>query len=120
MDRADSQMETSQSTTLVAVNPIGHRVGGLMRELSILYAHLDKKDFLARQVMIILEAIREEIEEDPRIFENPMAQVWLVNFGKLIEWTATGDTSEIPKELYPVIEAIEGKPVEAATEIDAH
>jgi hypothetical protein len=83
-----------------------------MRELAVLYTHLDKRDFLARQVMIILEAIREEIDDDPRLFENPAAKVWLSNFGLLMEWCATGDASQLPKELYPVIEAIEGKPVE--------
>jgi hypothetical protein len=56
-----------------------------------------------------MEAVTEEIEEDVTLFANPAAQVWLINFAKLLEWTATGDNSILPAELLPVAEKIESR-----------
>jgi hypothetical protein len=101
-------MESSESTTLVVVDPVTKRVSGLLREMGILFSHMDKRDFLARQINIILDAVREELEEDTHLFDNQSGRMWLLSFGKLIEWTVTGDRSQIPPELMPVVDAIEG------------
>lgn len=93
------------------VDPVTRRVSGLLREMGTVFAYLDNRDFLARQIRIILDAVREELEEDMHLFDNPSGRLWLINFGKLMEWTATGNVNILPPELIPIAEAIEGRPL---------
>lgn len=79
--------------------------------MGVAFAYLDKRDFLARQIRIILDAVREELEEDMHLFDNPSGRLWLINFAKLMEWTATGNADLLPPELIPIAEAIEGHPL---------
>lgn len=58
-----------------------------------------------------MDAVREELEEDGTVFDSPMGQRWLLDFSKLMEWTATGDYSILPDELVTVACHIEGKPL---------
>lgn len=104
-------MENTASTTLAVVDPVTRRISGLLREMSTLFTRLDNRDFLARQIRIILDAVREELEEDSHLFDNPSGRLWIINFSRLMEWTATGDATQLPEELWPIAEAIEGRPL---------
>lgn len=75
-----------------------------------MYANWKDKDFLARQIGIILEAVREELEDDGSIFESPSARLMILNFAKLMEWTVHGDLSQLPEELWPIACQIDGIP----------
>jgi hypothetical protein len=109
---ADSSLENSgQSSILAVVDPVTTRIIGLFKGLSEMYAAWREKDFLARQIGIILEAVREELEDEPTLFANPSGRLMILNFSLLLEWTVTGDYSKLPEELLPIACKIEGRPV---------
>jgi hypothetical protein len=93
------------------VDPTTRRIIGLFKGLSEMYATWRNKDFLARQIGIILEAVREELEDEPTLFANQTGQLMILNFSKLLEWCVTGDYSQLPDELLTIACNIEGKPV---------
>ena len=99
------------SSTLVVADPTSRRVSGLLRELGVLFNHSRHNDWIGRQLGIILDAIREEVEESDDIFSGPMAQAWIVEFSRLMEWTATGDYSKLPENLLEVACRIDGIPM---------
>lgn len=114
----DSQTD-SESTTLVVVDPLARRVTGLLRELLVLFSTMQNKDWLTRQMSIIIEAICEEIEEDSTIFSGATAAGWMVQFSELMRWTGTGDYSQLPPELVNIARKIDGKPLLVKEELDA-
>jgi hypothetical protein len=65
---------------------------------------------MIRQVTIIMDAVREELEEDGTVFDSGVGQRWLLDFAQLMIWTATGDYSVLPEELLSVARKIEGIP----------
>jgi hypothetical protein len=81
-----------------------------------MYATWRNKDFLARQIGIILEAVREELEDEPTLFANQSGQLMLLNFSKLLEWCVSGDFSQLPDELLPIACQIDGRPVPQNTQ----
>lgn len=112
-DQNQDQMSSSpQSSTLVVVDPVTKRVVGLLRGLTQLYGKWERRDFMARQIKVIMEALIEEVEEDEmQLFAGGPAQLWMLNFAKLMEWTVTGDYAQLPDELIPLACQIEGKPI---------
>jgi hypothetical protein len=72
---------------------------------------MQNRDWLARQLSIILDAIREEIEEDDSVFADPTSKLWIQDFAKLMDWTATGDYSKLPEHLVPIACNIEERPI---------
>jgi hypothetical protein len=72
---------------------------------------MQNRDWLTRQLSIILDAIREEIEEDDSVFADPTSGLWIQDFAKLMDWTATGDYSKLPEHLVPIACNIEGRPI---------
>jgi hypothetical protein len=114
--------EDSSSTTLERVDPVTKRMTGVLRGLMEMYEGWKtqgeyKNDFLVRQMHIILSAIVEELEEDQYLFSNPTGQLWILQFAKLMQWTVTGDHSELPPELQKLACKIEGVPYEETTYI---
>lgn len=97
-------------------DPIARRISGLLAALAELFANRLEKDWLTRQMKIILDAIREEIEEDSTIFSGTPGQIWLQDFAKLMDWTATGDYSALPEHLVPIAYQIDGKPLPEKSE----
>lgn len=113
----ESQTDTV-SSTLVAVDPVSRRISGLLDQLNMLFAQSRKNDWIARQLGIILDAIKEEIEEEKDLFSGPVAQQWIIEFSHLMEWTATGDYSKLSDALIPIAAQIDGLNVtEGAREI---
>lgn len=102
----------SQSSTLVAADPVTRRITGLLQGLSNIYSQwqsTESRDFLIRQMKIILDAIVEEILDDDRqIFATQTAQLMILNFSKLLEFCVHGDLSQLPPELLPIACQIEG------------
>lgn len=59
-----------------------------------------------------MEALIEEVEEDDKqLFSSANAQLWMLNFAKLMEWTVTGDYDKLPPDLVEIAYSIEGKPI---------
>lgn len=57
-----------------------------------------------------MDALIDEVEEDDRqLFASGPAQIWMLNFAKLMEWTVTGDYSILPPDLVSIAQEIEGK-----------
>jgi hypothetical protein len=116
LERTDQNQETTissqQSSTLAVVDPVTKRVVGLLRGLTQLYGKWERRDFMARQIKVIMEALIEEVEEDDKqLFSSGPAQLWMLNFAKLMEWTVTGDYEKLPEELVALACQIEGKPI---------
>lgn len=94
----------------MVVDPTARRISGLLGALSELFAsRRTGGDWMTRQLKIILDAVREEVEEDITIFGGPQATLWIIDFSKLMEWTATGDYSKLPEHLLPIAYAIDGR-----------
>jgi hypothetical protein len=109
--QTDTLEQGSQSSTLVAADPVTKRITGLLQGLSNMYSQWKdtEKDFLIRQMKIILDAIVEEIVEDDRqIFATQTAQLMILNFSKLLEFCVDGDFTRLPPELLPIACQIEG------------
>ena len=113
-----SDPTTAQSSTLAVVDPVTKRIIGLFKGLSEMYATWRNKDFLARQIGIILEAVREELEDEPTLFANQSGQLMLLNFSTLLEWCVTGDYSKLSDDLLPIACQIEGRPIPQNTQAD--
>lgn len=115
-------MPDSQSSTLAVGDPVTRRITGLLRGMANMYSQWQNrdKDFLIRQIRIILDAIIEEVEEDDKqIFASQSAQLMVLNFSKLLEFCVTGDMSSLPPEIIPIacqIEGIEYVPTQAPDE----
>lgn len=64
---------------------------------------------MARQIKAIMDALIDEVEEDERqLFASGPAQIWILNFAKMMEWTVTGDYSILPPEMAEIAREIEG------------
>lgn len=92
------------------VDPVTRRVSGILRELGLVISAVPNRDFLGRQVTIILDAIREELEEDTHLFDNQSGHAYLLMFSELIKWTVTGDTENLPDAVKPIAYSIEVYP----------
>lgn len=105
----DTSPTDTASSTLAVVDPVTRRVSGILRELGLTIASMPNRDFLGRQVTIILDAIREELEQDSHLFDNQSGHAYLFMFAELIKWTVTGDTENLPEPVKPIAYSIEGK-----------
>jgi hypothetical protein len=108
---ASVSQPVTASTTLVVVDPVAKRISGLLKELGVLFKGMQNRDWLTRQLGIILDAVREEIEEDDSVFADPTSSLWIRDFAKLMDWTATGDYSVLPEHLISIACNIEGRPI---------
>jgi hypothetical protein len=109
--------EASPCTTLAVADPVARRISGLLRELGVLFGSMTEKDWLTRQMHIILDAVREEIEENPGLFAGPAARVWIIQFAELMRWTATGDYQALPADLVRIAQSIDGIPAQSIDDI---
>lgn len=86
--------ESSVSSTLAVVDPVERRTMAIMRELSGMLG--SSGDSLSRIVKIAADALLEEIAESPSILA--MGAPWLIQFGELMKWAATGDPSSLRED----------------------
>jgi hypothetical protein len=88
------------------VNPTLKRLRAVVEALSsVSHKFGDERH---RRMQRILSVVLDEAMEEVAELNEEMLQVWIVSFGRLMDWAATGDISILPAELLPFACQVEG------------
>jgi hypothetical protein len=101
-----ASMTAAPSTTLAEVNPTLKRLRAVVVALADVTHRFGDEHHqrMQRILSVILDEAMEEVAE----LEENMLQLWIVSFGRLMEWAATGNMSILPSELIPFACQVEG------------